>query len=148
MLLTRDQREVIGSLVKLTFENQGMKLETETSLHTLELLYENEIYDENLVKMVLFAIHNTEYDVGDEQLNSYKAQMSFIFYQNHLLEYVQRRGNEKLFTLIDLFTSSCMQYDAETAASRKSEESITDGGSDGGERATLLDFQNALRYKQ
>lgn len=146
MLLSKKQRGVIVDLVKKTFNNQGMKIERELSIQTMSMLEENEIYDENLVKMVFFAIHNTEFDCGDEIINSYKAQMSFIFYQNHLLEYVQGRHNEKLFTLIDLFTSSCVQYDSELAAEER--RSAIDGGQDGGERATLLDFTNALRYKQ
>jgi hypothetical protein len=123
-----------------------MKLNHELSLQTLSMLYENEIYDENLVKMVFFAIHNTEFDTGDEIVNSYKAQLSFIFFQNHLLDYVQRKDHEKLFTLIDLFTSSCMQYDAELA--REEERAASNGRSDGGERASILDFKDALRYKQ
>ena len=146
MLLTQAQREVIGSLVRKTFDKQDLKIEQELSFQTLSMLYENEIYDDNLVKMVFFAIHNTEFDSGDEIRNSYRAHLSYIFYQNHLLEYVRGGQNEKLFNLIDLFTSSCVQYDAEAAENTRG--TINDGRQDDGERATLLDFKNALRYKQ
>ena len=146
MLLTKEQREVIGSLVLKTFDKQNLKIERQLSFQTLSMLYENEIYDDNLVKMVFFAIHNTEFDSGDEIRNSYKAHLSYIFYQNHLLEYVRGEQNEKLFSLIDLFTSSCVQYDAKAAENTR--RTVNNGRQDGGERATLLDFKSALRYKQ